>query len=91
MEQGGVGSRSNQPEITCECGNSEHTGLLCCHAVKMLDVFGFTEITAKHILKKWTKDARDVLSEHLEHLQEDQISINSVTFLHSNLCTRHSP
>ena len=22
-------------ELTCECGNFEHTGLLCCHAVKV--------------------------------------------------------
>ena len=39
---------------------------------------------AKHILKRWTKDARDVLPQHLAYLQKDQISVNSITFRHSN-------
>lgn len=46
---------------------------------------GFTEIPAKHIMKRWTKDVRDVLPEHLTHLQRDQISVNSITFRHSDL------
>lgn len=24
------------PQVLCECGNFEHTGLLCCHAVKVI-------------------------------------------------------
>ncbi|XP_044442503.1 protein FAR1-RELATED SEQUENCE 4-like [Triticum aestivum] len=74
-------------ELTCECGNFEHTGLLCCHAVKVLDFLGIGHIPAKHILKRWTKDARDVLPQHLAYLQKDQISVNPITFRHSNLYT----
>lgn len=47
--------------LICECGNFEHTCLLCCHAVKVLDFLGVDKKTAKHIVKRWTKDARDVL------------------------------
>lgn len=74
-------------ELICECANFEHTFLLCCHAVKVLDFVGIYQIPAKHILKRWTKDARDVLSTHLSHLQKDSISVNSITFRHSNLHT----
>lgn len=71
--------------VSCECGNFEHMGILCCHALKVLEFMGFTEIPAKLILKRWTKDARDVLPEHLAHLQKDRISANSITFRHPNL------
>lgn len=74
-------------ELVCECGNFEHTGLLCCHALKVLDVLGIDQIPAKYILKRGTKDARDVLPDHLAHLQKDKISANSITFRHSNLYT----
>lgn len=61
--------------------------MLCCHAVKVLDFIGIDHIPEKHILKRWTKDARDLLPTHLSHLQKDSISVNSVTFRHSNLYT----
>ncbi|XBI07137.1 hypothetical protein VPH35_135078 [Triticum aestivum] len=73
------------PQVLCECGNFEHTGLLCCHAVKVLDFIGIDHIPEKHILKRWTKDARDILPAHLSYLQKDSISVKSVTFRHSNL------
>ena len=44
---------------------------------------GFTEIPAKHIMKRWWR--KDVLPEHLTHLQRDQISVNSIIFRHSDL------
>ncbi|XBI25055.1 hypothetical protein VPH35_050048 [Triticum aestivum] len=73
--------------IVCECGNFEYTGLLCCHALKVLDVLGVDHIPANHILKRWTKDARDLLPDHLAHLQKDKINVNSITFRHLNLYT----
>ncbi|XBI44032.1 hypothetical protein VPH35_108737 [Triticum aestivum] len=72
-------------ELSCECDNFKHTGLLCCHSVKVLDFLGIDKIPSKHILKGWTKDARDILPNHLAHLQRDKISANSITFRHSNL------
>ncbi|XBI87990.1 hypothetical protein VPH35_025999 [Triticum aestivum] len=53
-------------ELTCECGNFGHRGLLCCHSIKVLDFLGIDRIPSKHILKRWTKDARDILPDHLE-------------------------
>ncbi|KAM3366755.1 hypothetical protein ACQJBY_015845 [Aegilops geniculata] len=48
-------------EFECECGQFEHMGLLCCHVLKVLDFIRAKEISAKHILKRWTNDARDIL------------------------------
>lgn len=53
----------------------------------VLDFLGTDQIPAKHILKRWTKDARDMLPDHLAHLQKDRVSVNSITFRHSNLYT----
>lgn len=46
--------------------------ILCGHALKVMDYMGVTEIPKKHILKRWMKDARDVLPEHLRHYQRDE-------------------
>ena len=51
------------------------------------DFLGIDRIPSKHILKRWTKEARDILPDHLAHLQKDKISANSKTFRHSNLYT----
>ncbi|XP_048531845.1 protein FAR1-RELATED SEQUENCE 5-like [Triticum urartu] len=74
-------------ELICECAGFEHIGLLCCHSLKVLDFLGISTIPSKHIIKRWTRDARDILPGHLAHLQKDQISANSITFRHTNLYT----
>jgi hypothetical protein len=43
------------------------------------------EIPAKHILKRWTRDAKDVLPDHLAHYQRDQMSKQVFTYRHSRL------
>lgn len=55
----------DKEEFDCECGQFSHMGILCGHALKVMDYAGVTEIPSKHILKRWTRDARDILPEHL--------------------------
>lgn len=43
----------------CECGLYEHFGMLCCHAIKVLIHRGVSKIPTAHILKRWTREARD--------------------------------
>lgn len=59
-------------DFECECGLFPHMGMLCCHALKVMEHVGIKEIPQKYILKSWTKDARDILPQHLAHLQRDQ-------------------
>ncbi|XP_044418290.1 protein FAR1-RELATED SEQUENCE 5 isoform X1 [Triticum aestivum] len=72
-------------EFTCECGQFEHTGMLCCHVLRVMDVLHLEEIPQKHILKRWTKDARDMLPGHLAHYQKDNAVNMSFTCRHSTL------
>ena len=50
-----------------------------------MDYLGITDIPEKHIVKRWARNARDVLPVHLRHYQLDQVAGNSFTYRHSNL------
>lgn len=43
--------------------------------LKVLDVLGIEGIPKRHIVKRWTKDVRDILPAHLSRYQKDQ-SVN---------------
>lgn len=60
-------------------------GLLCCHILKIMDHLDVKKIPDRHILKRWTRDARDVLLDHLAHYQRDQMAKGTFTFRHSHL------
>ncbi|VAI60225.1 unnamed protein product [Triticum turgidum subsp. durum] len=64
-------------EFDCECGQFAHMGLLCSHVLK--------KIPQKHIVKRWTKDARDVLPPHLTQYQRDNAHKNPFSFRHFNM------
>uniref|UniRef100_A0A5B7B2B1 Protein FAR1-RELATED SEQUENCE n=1 Tax=Davidia involucrata TaxID=16924 RepID=A0A5B7B2B1_DAVIN len=44
--------------VTCSCMKFEYVGVLCCHALKVLDHRNIKVVPACHFLKRWTKDAR---------------------------------
>lgn len=48
---------------------------------------GVSKIPDRHILKRWTRDARDVLPPHLSMYQKDTSAMHSRTFRHSLLHT----
>lgn len=58
-------------EFECECGQFEHMGMLCPHVLRVMDMLHLEEIPAKPIVKRWTKDARDILPGHLVQYQKD--------------------
>ncbi|KAM3332252.1 hypothetical protein ACQJBY_027826 [Aegilops geniculata] len=67
-------------EFDCDSGQSAHMGLLCSRVLKVLDFMCVTEIPKKHILKRWTRDARDILPLHLSQYQRDHAQENSFSF-----------
>ncbi|XBH66941.1 hypothetical protein VPH35_095401 [Triticum aestivum] len=70
-----VNINEDQSEFICECGHFEHTGMLCSHVLRVMDILHLEEIPVKHILKRWNTDARDILLQHLVHDQKDH-SVN---------------
>ncbi|XP_021857779.2 protein FAR1-RELATED SEQUENCE 7-like [Spinacia oleracea] len=44
--------------ISCSCKIFERLGILCAHALKVLDTMNIKLVPAKYILKRWTREAR---------------------------------
>lgn len=57
----------------------------CCHMLKVMDVLGYTEIPQKLIMKRWTRDARDILPGHLQVYQRDHAGSRTMTHRHTAL------
>ncbi|XP_027358901.1 protein FAR1-RELATED SEQUENCE 5-like [Abrus precatorius] len=49
---------SSNETISCSCMKFEYVGVLCCHALKVLDYRNIRIVPTRYILKRWTKDAR---------------------------------
>jgi hypothetical protein len=50
-----------------------------------MDYLGIEELPKRHILKRWTRDARDILPDHLRVYQIDQGRTKSFTYCHSRI------
>lgn len=72
-------------EYECECGHYSHMGMLCCHVLRLMDHLAVKEIPDKHVMKRWTKDARDILPDYLAHYQRDQMSKKTFTYRHQTI------
>ncbi|XP_043705054.1 protein FAR1-RELATED SEQUENCE 5-like [Telopea speciosissima] len=49
--------------IECSCKKFETFGILCCHALKVIDVLDLKCIPDKYILRRWTRTARNIVVE----------------------------
>ncbi|PNT65584.1 hypothetical protein BRADI_4g44732v3 [Brachypodium distachyon] len=72
-------------EFDCECGYFEHAGMLCCHTLKVMVHLGYESIPDRYVLKRWTKDARDILPPNLVRYQKDRGVPNCSSYRHSSL------
>lgn len=52
-------------------------------AMHVMDVQGYTEIPQQLILKRWTRDARDMLLPHLQIYQRDHAGSRTMTHRHT--------
>lgn len=44
--------------VCCSCRQFERVGILCCHALKVLDMMNIKVLPEHYILKRWTREAR---------------------------------
>lgn len=49
---------SSEDIVACDCMKFEFMGVLCCHALKVLDFRNIKMLPSQCILKRWTRDAR---------------------------------
>lgn len=69
----------------CECGLYQHFGMLCSHVLRVLVQLGVYEVPKAHILKRWTRKARDLLPRELRCYQQDTLCLQSMTYRHTFL------
>lgn len=44
--------------VSCDCRQFERVGILCSHALKILDVMNIKQLPDHYVLKRWTREAR---------------------------------
>ncbi|XBI31732.1 hypothetical protein VPH35_055268 [Triticum aestivum] len=72
----------------CECAMYEHMGLLCRHALRVMIHVGVLRLPTHYVMKRWTRDARDILPDHIKNYQTDSYIGVSKTFRHNILYVR---
>ncbi|XP_058092417.1 protein FAR1-RELATED SEQUENCE 5-like [Magnolia sinica] len=45
--------------MTCSCKKFEFVGILCSHAMKVLDFYNIKEVDPRYIMKRWRRDAKE--------------------------------
>ncbi|KAJ0100266.1 hypothetical protein Patl1_21120 [Pistacia atlantica] len=50
---------SSESHVICSCKKYESVGILCVHALKVLNARNIFHIPPQYILKRWTKSAKD--------------------------------
>ncbi|XP_024178529.1 protein FAR1-RELATED SEQUENCE 5-like [Rosa chinensis] len=66
--------QTSDQSILCSCMKFQSYGILCCHALKVLDVWDIKRIPDQYILKRWTREARNeaVASMNEANVMEDK-------------------
>lgn len=72
-------------QFNCECCFFQHAGMPCSHQLKVLNHLAYMEIPRSLILKRCTRDTRDILPPHLRMYQRDHGRPRAETYRHSNL------
>ncbi|KAK2429529.1 protein FAR1-RELATED SEQUENCE [Trifolium repens] len=73
MRQHKVTFNSEDQSVDCSCRLFQFIGILCCHALRVLNHLNIIVIPQKYILKRWTKQARSgcVLDSKGQIIKED--------------------
>jgi zinc finger SWIM domain-containing protein 3 len=73
MRQHKVTFNSEDQSVECSCRLFQFIGILCCHALRVLNHPNIIVIPQKYILKRWTKQARSgcVLDSKGQIIKED--------------------
>ncbi|CAO2147099.1 unnamed protein product, partial [Urochloa humidicola] len=58
-------------QVKCSCKKFEFVGILCCHALKILDINNIKKVPDQYILSRWTVDAKVVHIKRNDETHED--------------------
>lgn len=70
---------SSNAMINCSCQKFNSMGILCSHALRIYNIKGILKIPDQYILKRWSKNARHVIYEHIISGSKKDSASNSTT------------
>ncbi|KAK0595387.1 hypothetical protein LWI29_006104 [Acer saccharum] len=70
--------------VTCSCKKYESVGILCDHALKVLNMKNIFHIPPQYILKRWTKSAKDGVVA-VEDVQESEGEVADESMRHMHM------
>uniref|UniRef100_A0A9I9EES7 Protein FAR1-RELATED SEQUENCE n=1 Tax=Cucumis melo TaxID=3656 RepID=A0A9I9EES7_CUCME len=73
-----VAWNKTEMDICCLCRSFEYQGILCRHAILVLQILGLTSIPQKYILRRWTRSAKIRISESSNRLHYRVQRFNSL-------------
>ena len=64
-----IGDHS-QGSVSCSCQQFVRVGIICSHAMKILDLMNIKQLPEHYVLKRWTREARsgvvqDIFGRHV--------------------------
>lgn len=74
--------------VTCSCKKFETMGILCMHALKVLNYNNILHLPSRYILKRWTKFAKDGAESDRRQLEFDHNGKDILTLRYSQVCRK---
>jgi hypothetical protein len=63
--------------ISCSCHKFDSMGILCSHALRIYNIKGILKIPDNYFLKRWSKNARSQIYQHIQRSSEEDTTSNS--------------
>jgi hypothetical protein len=68
---------SSNMKINCSCCKFDSLGILCSHALRIYNIKGILRIPDQYFLKRWSKNARSVIYDHITRAMGEDSTSNS--------------
>lgn len=76
----------NGSKVSCSCKKFEFVGVLCRHALKVLDHNNIKELPPEYILKRWTRHAKTGPSQAIQQCANDEDARVVLARRYGSLC-----
>ncbi|XP_045089413.1 protein FAR1-RELATED SEQUENCE 5-like isoform X2 [Aegilops tauschii subsp. strangulata] len=80
----------NGSKVSCSCKKFEFVGVLCRHALKVLDHNNIKELAPEYILKRWTRRAKSGPSEAIQKCSDDEDARVVLARQYGSLCRTYN-
>jgi zinc finger SWIM domain-containing protein 3 len=80
----------NGAKVSCSCKKFEFVGVLCRHALKVLDHNNIKELAPEYFLKRWTRHAKKGSSQAIQKCSDDEDTRVVLARRYGSLCRSYN-